>query len=72
MINLEIGTRVKYFRKKFGYSQEKLARKTAIERTTISKIESGKFNVTINTLQQLCDGIGITLKDFFAEDILKK
>ena len=72
MINIEVGSRVKYFRKKAGFSQEKLARRIAMERTTISKIESGKFNITVNTLQQLCDGMGITLKDFFSEIIIKK
>ena len=65
MKNIDIGLRIKYLRKQAGLSQEKLARKIAFDRTIISKIESGKYNVTINTLEQICDGIGVTLKDFF-------
>ncbi len=65
MRNIDIGLRIKYLRKQAGLSQEKLARKIAFDRTIISKIESGKYNVTVNTLEQICDGIGVTLKDFF-------
>ncbi len=65
MKNIDIGLRIKYLRKQAGLSQEKLARKIAFDRTIISKIESGKYNVTVNTLEQICDGIGVTLKDFF-------
>lgn len=70
MTSIDIGMRIKFFRKKAGLSQEKLARKTAIERTTISKIESGKINITISTLQQLCDGFGVSIKDFFNYNIV--
>ncbi len=65
MKNIDIGLRIKFLRKQAGLSQEKLARKIAFDRTLISKIESGKYNLTINTLKQICDGIGVSLKDFF-------
>ena len=46
-------------------SQEELAEKVGLERTYISKIESGKKNVTIETLGVICEGLGIKLSDFF-------
>ena len=45
-----IGKRIKEFREKKGYSQEKLAELMNVSRTTISKIEGGKFNCSIDYL----------------------
>lgn len=46
-------------------SQEDLADKVGLERTYISKIESGKKNVTVETLGSICEGLGITVTYFF-------
>ncbi|WP_404448005.1 helix-turn-helix transcriptional regulator [Sutcliffiella horikoshii] len=35
------------YRKKFGYSQDKLADKLAVSRQTIISIEKGKFNPSL-------------------------
>lgn len=47
-----IANQLKEFREKKGYSQEQLAEKMEISRTTISKIESGKFNFSIDYLSK--------------------
>lgn len=60
-----IGKRIKQLRKLKGLSQEKFARKIAIDRTYLSKIESGKLNITIDSLDLICKGLNIALKDFF-------
>ena len=66
----EVGFRIKYFRLKYtNLSQEQFAKKVDLDRTYISKLESGKKNLTLETLNKLCDGFGITLKDFFDQDI---
>ncbi len=44
---------LKKLRKKMGLSQEQLAKKAAIPRTTITKIESGLYNPTLNTLMTI-------------------
>ena len=46
-------------------SQEELADAIGLERTYISKIESGKKNITIETLGLICKGLGIAVSDFF-------
>ena len=65
-MNLIVGKRIKELRKKSGLSQEKLARKIVVDRSFISKIESGKINLTINSLSCICKGLNVTLYEFFS------
>lgn len=48
-----VGNKVKEYREKRGYSQDGLAAAMQIHRTTISKIENGRFAVTIDVLGRL-------------------
>lgn len=47
-----IGDEIRKIREKKGYSQEHLAHMMKISRTTISKIENGKFNFSIDYLSK--------------------
>ena len=47
---LKLGDKIKTVREKKGYSQEQLAEKMEINRSTISKIENGKFGITVDYL----------------------
>ena len=49
---LKMGESLKGIREKKGYSQEQLAEIMQISRSTISKIESGKFNCSIDYLSK--------------------
>ena len=49
---LKIGEAIKRIREKKGYNQEQLAEIMKVSRTTISKIESGKFNCSIDYLSK--------------------
>ena len=61
-----IGDRVKKLRtQNTSFSQEEFAKVVGLDRTYMSRVESGKQNVTIETLIRICDGLGISLKDFF-------
>ena len=51
-IRLSIGQRICEVRKKRGYNQQELAVKMKVSRTTISKIERGKFNFSIDYLSK--------------------
>lgn len=48
-------------RKKSGMTQEELAKKAKINRTTLSKIESGLRNATIGTLDKLVSALDMKL-----------
>jgi transcriptional regulator with XRE-family HTH domain len=47
---LKLGDKIRQVREKRGYSQEQLADKMDINRSTISKIENGKFSITVDYL----------------------
>lgn len=48
-----VGNNIRKFRESKGYSQDELANLMEISRTTISKIESGKFAISIDYLERL-------------------
>lgn len=45
-----IGMSIRAFREKKGYSQDELAEIMEVHRSTISKVETGKFSITIDYL----------------------
>lgn len=47
---LILGDKIRIVREQRGYSQEQLAELMNINRSTISKIENGKFSITIDYL----------------------
>ncbi|MBS0645353.1 MAG: helix-turn-helix transcriptional regulator [Verrucomicrobia bacterium] len=47
---LKLGDKIRQVREKRGYSQEQLAEMMDINRSTISKIENGKFSITVDYL----------------------
>lgn len=56
-----IGPEIARRRKNAGMTQRELAEKTGIEQAAISRIEQGKANPTINTLDALVEGVGFSL-----------
>ena len=63
---IELGTRLRYVRRRAGLSQRALARKVAVPNSTISLIESGKMNPSVGALRKILDGVPISLSEFFA------
>ena len=49
---IKIGETIREIREKRGYNQEQLAEIMKVSRTTISKIESGKFKCSIDYLSK--------------------
>ncbi len=47
---LKLGDKIRQVREERGYSQEHLADMMDINRSTISKIENGKFSITVDYL----------------------
>jgi len=47
---LKLGDKIRQVREQRGYSQEQLAEMMDINRSTISKIENGKFSITVDYL----------------------
>ena len=48
----KIGKQIRIFREKNGFSQDQLAEIMEVNHSTISKIENGKFAITIDYLEK--------------------
>ena len=57
-----IGNKIAEARKKKRLTQKYVSEITGIDKTTISKIEKGKINATIDTIDKLCEAVGTTLR----------
>lgn len=53
---------LKQARKRMGYTQQELADKANLPRTTITKLESGKYNPTLNTLMIVASAMNKSLE----------
>jgi transcriptional regulator with XRE-family HTH domain len=56
-----IGLRIQTLRKMAGMSQEQLAMRAGLQRTHISRIEAGKYAVTLETIQAIAEALGMTV-----------
>ena len=56
-----IGLRILTLRKMREWSQDELARRAGLQRTHISRIEQGKYAVTLETIQAIAEALGMTV-----------
>jgi len=63
IINKQIGERLKEFREKKGLNQEETAFQAGIDYSYYNQLENGKRNPSIKTLLQICEVLGIDIKD---------
>ena len=59
--------RLKVARTETEMSQQQLADAVEVTRQTISAIERGDYNPTINLCINICKALGVTLNDLFWE-----
>ena len=53
-------------------SVNKLCSLSGVTQSTINNIVSGrKHSTTISTIKKLCDGLGITIEDFFTSELFR-
>lgn len=61
-LQVEIGLKIRYFReKKLNISQKELAQKCNLDATYISRVENGKQNLTIETLEIICEALNTSI-----------
>lgn len=58
-----IGSRIKEFRRKRGFTQEELAEKANIHPTFIARIERGNRNCSIETLQIIASALNVPVTE---------
>ncbi|MBL3557599.1 MULTISPECIES: helix-turn-helix domain-containing protein [Marinobacter] len=57
------GRNLRTIRKSKGFSQERLAHETGIDRSYVGKIERGEVNITIEKIYLLADHLQCSPKD---------
>ncbi|MBR3856823.1 MAG: helix-turn-helix transcriptional regulator [Bacteroidaceae bacterium] len=56
-----IGQRIAQLRKLAGLSQEQLSERAGLQRTHVSRIEAGKYAVTLETIQAIAEAFDMTV-----------
>lgn len=64
-IKVRFGNRLRELRKKTGLSQEKFAFECGLDRTYIAGIESGKRNISLESIEKIATGLKVSLSELF-------
>jgi len=64
-IKQKIGNRIKELRAERGMSQEEVANTAEMGRSFMTHIESGRRNISIETLQRILTALNLSFKEFF-------
>ncbi len=65
MIKKQFGDKIRVIRISKGLSQEKFALLIDMDRTYYASVENGHRNVSIENIQKIANGFGITLEELF-------
>ena len=69
-VGAAIRSRIFELCKERNISINKLSTISGVTQSTVNNIISGRNNTTtVSTIKKLCDGLDITIKDFFASDL---
>lgn len=66
---MRVGLRIKELRNALGYSQETFAYSIEMSRTYLAEVEIGKRNISIENIDRIAQGLGVSLKEFFDSDL---
>lgn len=66
----DFGRLFKMHRNKAGYTQDDIASKVGLVRTSITNIEQGRQHVSLQMIYQLADAVGVTPQDLLPNVLL--
>ena len=61
-LRINIGQQIAMLRKKHGLTIRELSELSGINSSNISKIENGKYNVSIDIIERICKSLGASVK----------
>ncbi len=61
--NQTLGKTLRQLRCEHGHNQETFARHAGFERSNYGAIERGEFNVRLDTVVKLADGLGVSIAE---------
>ena len=70
-INERIASRIRELREEKQLTQEQLAWKGEVNRTSMNHIENGRRNISLETLEKILTGLEISFQDFFAAPLFQ-
>ena len=62
---MDVGKRIKELREKAGFTQNRLAEWSGVSQTHLRRVELGQQDITVGQLRLVCDGLGVSLAEFF-------
>ena len=65
MIKKKFGSRVRELRMHSNLSQEKFALQIDMDRTYLATVEQGKRNISLENIDKIAKGLGITIEELF-------
>lgn len=65
--NISIGDKIRYFRKRAGLTQEKLAILAGLHPVSVRKYETKMITPTIASLEKIARALDIKITDFFID-----
>lgn len=68
MLFLNVGSRITQLRTEKGISVNKLAHISGVSQSYLRDIELGNKQPTVEYLDYICEGLGITIQQFFDEE----
>ena len=70
-IRMQVGLRIKELRAACDMSQDALAYSLEMSRSYLAEVETGKRNVSVQNLERIAGGLGVTLDEFFDSDFFR-
>jgi transcriptional regulator with XRE-family HTH domain len=67
-----VGHNVRFLRETKGFSQESFASKSGFKRTYIGAVERGEMNLTLSSLCQLANALGVQPSILLIDNAFKK
>lgn len=65
---MDVGARIAQLRSAYGISQYALWKRSGIAQGALSQYESGAKTPGVDTLERICEALGISLAEFFTLD----
>jgi transcriptional regulator with XRE-family HTH domain len=64
-LQIKVGKQIQKLREQKGMSQQDLAAKCNFEKSNMSRLEAGRVNPTLSTLEKVANALDVTLVELF-------
>ena len=65
-LQIIVGKNIQKIRESKGFSQQELAAKCNFEKSNMSRLEAGRVNPTLSTLEKVAKALDVSLAELFA------